>query len=105
MTVTDTSRPLFQLKPTCGLSPVDCWSSVSTARACLKPSVTVLTESQAAKPRAITSIARTLDIDVLHFSVTSVDRGRRRVGQQRTDQVRRRLRPQRAAYGPTSGFP
>src|SRR5215471_8825439 len=48
-TVTETSRPLFQLNPTCGLTPVACSTSASTALAYLNPSVTVLTASQAAR--------------------------------------------------------
>src|SRR5262245_22180620 len=48
LTVTDVSRPLFQLKPTFGFTPVASAMSASTALACLNPSVMVLTASHPA---------------------------------------------------------
>src|SRR6516165_11461651 len=62
-TVTDTSRPLFQLNPTRGLTPVDSSRSLSTAFAWLNPSVTVLTASHAARLIAKTETAAILNID------------------------------------------
>src|SRR5690242_9404978 len=59
-TVTETNVPFRQLNPTCGRTPVDCSRSLSTAFACLKPSVMVLTASQAASVRANTRAAAIL---------------------------------------------
>src|SRR5438552_3689956 len=52
LTVTDVSRPLFQLKPTLGFTPVTSARSVSTALECLRPSLTVLTASHPARAAA-----------------------------------------------------
>jgi hypothetical protein len=57
LTVTDVSRPLFQLKPTVGFTPVASAMSASTALACLKPSVAVLTTSQPASAAARMTMA------------------------------------------------
>jgi hypothetical protein len=54
-TVTNTSRPLLQLKPTCGLMPVAFCRSSSTAALYLKPSVNVLMTSHPARPIARTA--------------------------------------------------
>src|SRR5438093_7520342 len=62
-TVTVTSWPFCQLKPTLGLTPVAVSRSLSTERACLNPSVTVLVASQAARLAASKAIARILIIE------------------------------------------
>src|SRR5262249_31094875 len=61
-TVTETSVPFLQLNPTCGRTPVDRSRSLSTAFACLKPSVIVLTASHAARVRAKIKAAAILNI-------------------------------------------
>jgi len=61
-TVTRTSRPFFQSKPTSGFIPADVSRSDSTALAYRQPSVSVLIMSQAGKPMATTSSIATLNI-------------------------------------------
>src|SRR5215475_957986 len=62
-TVTETNWPLAQLKPTLGLTPVAVSRSLSTERACLKPSVTVVVASQAARMTAVKPIAKILSME------------------------------------------
>src|SRR5262249_8693550 len=66
LTVTDVSRPLFQLNPTWGFTPVVLARSLSTARVCFKPSVTRLTASHPASAAA----ARIRTATVLYMAAT-----------------------------------